>query len=321
MTDEPDTAPDPRPRSPMRAWAQLLRLPNLLTVPGDPVAGALLAGWAMLGPASGNIVWAIAASLCLYAAGLVANDWFDLTEDRRDRPSRPLPAGEVPPQIALGSALGLTFVGIGCGFAASIPAGLTAAVLAACVWAYDGGGKRLPVVGPLLMGACRAGSVWLGAAAVPNESMPWYSLMAAVVIGLYVAGVTSVARRETHPGPVSWRRWLPVVPLGLWAAFEFFGYGNLLLLVAFRPMRTVAFGLSGMAVVWAMFAARRLRQPGGASVPWVIGLWIRGLFPVQAGFAALAGSLYPWFDGMFVALLLLVLWPISAHLGRKFYAS
>ena len=52
------------------AWGRLLRLPNLLTVPGDILAGFLLAGsadawdWAQL-------LLAIPAGLLLYAAGLV----------------------------------------------------------------------------------------------------------------------------------------------------------------------------------------------------------------------------------------------------------
>ena len=76
------------------AWLRLLRLPNLLTVPGDVLVGFVLAG---SGPAMGStgLAWAVAASLCLYAGGLLINDLVDREVDQHERPDRPLPAGLV----------------------------------------------------------------------------------------------------------------------------------------------------------------------------------------------------------------------------------
>jgi 4-hydroxybenzoate polyprenyltransferase len=219
--------------------------------------------------------------------------------------------------------MALALVGIACAFVASVPAGLTALALCACALAYDAGGKRIALLGPLLMGACRGGSVWLGAAAVNPDRMPWFSLIAAVVIGGYIAGVTAIAKHETTGRPVGPRRWIPPLVLGLWAAFEFIAYGNVLLLTGVFFARTVAFALVVMSLVWTIRSVKRLGpRAKPTSVPWVIGLLIRGLFPIQASFAALAGSFDPvGFEGMFVAVGLLLLWPIAAHLGRRFYAS
>src|SRR5690349_4677009 len=75
-----------------RAWLQLFRAPNLLTVPGDPLAGFLIATGGNL---DSRVAIAVIASLCLYAAGLAMNDLADLTEDRRDRPNRPLASGAI----------------------------------------------------------------------------------------------------------------------------------------------------------------------------------------------------------------------------------
>src|SRR6266567_8976267 len=77
-----------------RAWLQLLRAPNLFTVPGDPLAGFLLA---TAGRPDIRLVFAITASLCFYCHGLLLNDLADLAEDRRDRPNRPLPSGAASP--------------------------------------------------------------------------------------------------------------------------------------------------------------------------------------------------------------------------------
>ena len=77
-------------------WLRLVRLPNLLTVPGDPVSGFLLAAAAKgQMPHIGKMAAAAGASLCLYIFGLILNDMVDLAEDARERPERPLPSGSV----------------------------------------------------------------------------------------------------------------------------------------------------------------------------------------------------------------------------------
>ncbi len=93
------TPGEPRPTGSGRAgaWAELLRLPALFTVPGDALAGAAAAG-ARPGP---RTLLAIASSLCLYEAGMALNDWADRAEDAVERPHRPLPSGRVRPAAAL----------------------------------------------------------------------------------------------------------------------------------------------------------------------------------------------------------------------------
>ncbi|MEU3895025.1 UbiA family prenyltransferase, partial [Streptomyces sp. NPDC029519] len=80
------------------AWAELLRLPALFTVPGDALAGAAAAG-ARPGP---RTLLAIGSSLCLYEAGMALNDWADRAEDAVERPHRPLPSGRIRPGTASG---------------------------------------------------------------------------------------------------------------------------------------------------------------------------------------------------------------------------
>src|SRR5947208_9514410 len=79
-----------------RAYAQLVRLPNLFTAFADIglgwlgtlALGAGTAGWP-------GFVLLLAASGCLYSAGMVWNDFFDVEQDRRERPFRPLPSGRI----------------------------------------------------------------------------------------------------------------------------------------------------------------------------------------------------------------------------------
>ncbi|MEV1019467.1 UbiA family prenyltransferase, partial [Streptomyces sp. NPDC050264] len=142
-----------------RAWAELLRLPALFTVPGDALAGAAALG---VRPGRGTLL-AIGSSLCLYEAGMTLNDWADRAEDAVDRPHRPIPSGRVHPAAALTAAVAFTGAGVGLAFRASRAAGLLGTALAATVWAYDLGLKRTPA-GPLAMGAARGLDVLLGAA-------------------------------------------------------------------------------------------------------------------------------------------------------------
>jgi hypothetical protein len=64
--------------------------------------------WAVAGLGNARALpWLAGASACLYAGGVVLNDFFDRKVDVVERPERPLPSGRVPPAHAawLGSVL------------------------------------------------------------------------------------------------------------------------------------------------------------------------------------------------------------------------
>lgn len=186
----------PRPQN-IPAWLRLVRLPNLLTVPGDIFAGFLLAPAATAGD-WGQLLLAVPAGVMLYAAGLVLNDLFDYAEDLRERPDRPLPSGAISREAAVVAALICLWVAAF--FAAFFDALPIALGLILCIVLYDTGLKRRPVVGPLLMGACRAGNLLLGAAAASESAIAApLPLVAALLLGAYIAIVTRLARGETRP--------------------------------------------------------------------------------------------------------------------------
>ncbi|MBO1331019.1 SCO3242 family prenyltransferase [Streptomyces sp. VRA16 Mangrove soil] len=144
----------------LRAWAELLRLPALFTVPGDALAGAAAAG---ARPGRGTLL-AIGSSLCLYEAGMALNDWADRAEDAVDRPHRPIPSGRIRPAAALTAAGALTTAGVALAFRAGRTPGLLGTALAATVWTYDLGLKRTPA-GPAAMGLARGLDLLLGSSA------------------------------------------------------------------------------------------------------------------------------------------------------------
>lgn len=143
-----------------RAWAELLRLPALFTVPGDALAGTA----AVSARPTSRTFLAIASSLCLYEAGMALNDWADRDVDAVERPHRPLPSGRIRPAAALGAACVLTGAGLSFAAFAGRPALTVAVPLAATVWAYDLALKKTPL-GPAAMATARGLDLLLGASA------------------------------------------------------------------------------------------------------------------------------------------------------------
>ncbi|MFI5494112.1 SCO3242 family prenyltransferase [Actinoplanes sp. NPDC051859] len=183
-------------KAPLRTLAELVRAPAALSVPGDVIAGAAAAG--TLGRRSAGLA---AASVCLYWAGMAANDWADKDLDAVERPERPIPSGRVSPPVALGVAGWLTAAGLVLAGRAGGPRALAVAVpLAAAVWTYDLQLKNT-AAGPLGMAACRALDVLLGASA----GDPVRALPAAATIAAHTFALTVTSRHEVAGCPNAWQ--------------------------------------------------------------------------------------------------------------------
>ena len=317
-------ASQPAPASPagwrasrLFAWLQLLRVPNLLTVPGDPIAGFLLAQ-AALGAGTEipvvRPVMAAIASVLIYAAGLLWNDLFDLPEDRRDRPSRPLPSGRVRVGAVKPAAIALTAAAVAAAALANPGRNVLYVVMALgiVVIAYDWRLKRIPLVGPLAMGCCRGLSVLLGAAVLgPAGLASPPAIAAAAGITLYVAAVTWLARGETRQRPVVSQRaaiaaafvaWLAAVGVSLHLA------GRL-----DPDWRWAMLLLAALATLWLTVCLLNL---SGLPEPKTVQRTVGGLILVQATLVLVNG----W-AGLNVAIALLLAFLINRRLGRVFYAS
>lgn len=292
--------------SPTKTWLQLLRAPNLFTVPGDPLAGFLLASGGALHPA---VLAAIAASLALYGAGLLLNDLCDLEEDRAERPNRPLPSGAASPRTVRIVAAGLFILGNACAFGVGMRALFVALGITAAVIAYDTFVKRIPVIGALMMGLCRGLSLLLGAAAAGGAlSSP--ALLAAGIVTLYIASVTHLARYETHATAPVWARVLPPLPLAA-GVVVFFGHGT-------AGWQYPGPATLALALALVVMEVRRLLREPPPPLPPMIGSLIRALLIVQC---ALCLVRQPTPAAFLCALCLLVLWPVSRAVSRRFYAS
>ncbi len=293
----------------VRTWLQLLRAPNLFTVPGDPVAGYLISNAGFI---DGSIGLVAIASLCFYGAGLLLNDLVDLAEDRAERPNRPLPSGQASPATVRRVIWALNLSGLllllGTG---SYPAVIGGAATVISVWSYNCLTKRLPFVGALNMGLCRTLSMLTGALAGPSPYAVPIAAAFALTTGLYIAAVTNLARFETRSEIAFLPRFFPVLALVPGTAF---GLQNAL----YSPDKLPSGLLLIVTLLNAVWLLRRLLARPLPALPPLIGAHIRLLLPLQAAacwFGASQGI------GPTCAFILLALWPVSLLVSKRFYAS
>ena len=181
-------------------FARLTRLPNVFTAMADICLVWLAVDSGM--KYFDGFLLTLCSSSCLYLAGMVWNDYFDVAQDKKERPGRPLASGRVPLSSAV--LLGSILLGAGvllAGLADWVrpervvwKATLVAGLLVLAILAYDGWLKRT-LAGPMAMGTCRFLNIMLGLSIVPDAPPAW-GWMLALVIGMYVAGVTWFAYTE-----------------------------------------------------------------------------------------------------------------------------
>src|SRR5262249_45198089 len=140
-------------------------------------------------------------------------------------------------------------------------------------------------------------------------------ILAALGVTIYIAIVTNLARIETLADPPRLPRTLPFLAL-IWVVIPFF------LLAADRtqPLRysNIWLYLISAYTLYAGFKLhKRLTQHPAPPIPSMIGQLIRLLLPLQAIFCVASRGI----AGGIAAAILLLLWPISRSVSRKFYAS
>ena len=117
----------------MKAILRIVRLPNVITAASNSLAGAFCAGVALKDwPTLAGLAF---VSMAIYASGILFNDLFDLEEDRRERPERPLPSGAVSVRTVAILGIVLMVAGAAVAWALGIRVGLVGSLLVASVLA------------------------------------------------------------------------------------------------------------------------------------------------------------------------------------------
>jgi 4-hydroxybenzoate polyprenyltransferase len=184
------------------AWLQLVRVPNLFTVPGDVIAGWLLVNGAGA-KFDAHVAALVASSVLFYAGGLILNDVSDYETDLKERPNRPLPSGRIGKNAALWVMI-VCFAGaLALARFASVHVFQCGLILTALIVLYNQQAKKHPVGGPVVMGLCRGFNLLLGACLAPTTIFPKAAWICAAIETLYIFRVTSLARRETEGGKIT----------------------------------------------------------------------------------------------------------------------
>ncbi len=306
---------------PVAAWLRLLRAPNLLTVPGDPVSGYLLAALCFGSESSfWGLAAAVAAALCLYCFGLILNDLVDLKTDLRERAERPLPSGQIAVNAARGAAVALAVSGLNLALYAGLPVLYGAAVLAALIVLYNAGLKRLPVAGIVTMGLCRGCSFLLGVLAAGADPGQLLSAAGApvvlglAVVGLSFMGISAVARHEMESEKsAGFQRWLPFFALLFTLPGMVVALSALELLSQMEAMAYIFLMVMTLMRAWLLGGVMYRIQP----VPLTVGGHIRNHLMTQAALCAVAGG----GAGLAAAGVLVLASQLFAVLARRFYSS
>ena len=300
--------------SSIRPWLRLVRLPNLFTVPGDPLAGLFLASaLTYQRPHFLQLLLTPLAALAFYMFGMILNDVLDVDEDTATRPSRPLPRRQIPLAAAQTAAVLLALAGLMLCLVLGRGTFITALVLVGLIVSYNAFLKHDAAHGPATMGMCRGVSLLLGAA---QFGWPVTTILIAIMLAGFVASITYIADFENRLHHYGATALLPTAfMLGAWVI------ASARLLVQASIWGILAGTLVFAAgVIISVGTARELTIT--AALPSTsraaVGALIRSLLIIQAGLLLIcpgAGS------GAAGLTLLIVGWPANVILQRRFYSS
>ena len=313
--------------SSIRAFLQLLRIPNVFTAIADVCMGYFFVAGLGTGDWPGLFTLCLASS-CLYLSGMVFNDVFDLQVDAKERPDRPIPSGRVSKNTAWALAIGLMLTGIllalAGGFYFAAPhvtgtrTGVVAILLATAVLLYDSVMKHSVLLGPVTMGSCRTlnvllgmsgGSMMIDASILGFNTAQWF---VAGGIGTYIAGVTWFARSEATASSR--------VPLGFGVAVMVLGVSMLALFPRFGvPVRFANQMVWPMLLLLVMFSVVRrcllaIANPNPVNVQAGVKLCIFSLIVLDAAVTLAVRG--PWYGIAVLSLLI-----PSVVLGRWIYST
>ena len=296
----------------IKPYLQLVRLPNLFTAAADPLAGWLVATGSLDDPDR----WfpLVAASVLIYAGGIVLNDVFDVEIDRVERPNRPVPSGQVSYRLAAWfGGLALVAGPFVAALSGSWVSFAVAALLAVTVLAYDAGMKRT-LLGPTFMGACRSGNLLLGFSQVERlgGEFPW---LIAAAFGLFVMGVTWISRSEVETGRV--RGIILGYLLQALAIFAIAGGAAFLNKFLNQATQTPLLGLVLLLVLFQVVSRasfRAIRQPIPATVQRAVKTGVLSLVWLDVAIVAITRNTQ---DSLVVA----ALWVPAFVLARWLYAT
>ena len=171
---------------------RLGRISNLPTVWTNVLAGSVIAGGAQ---SPNAIVLIMLAMTAFYVGGMYLNDYFDRVIDARDRPGRPIDAGEIRAGSVLSIGFGLLVLGVALMTSFGASTVLCSLLLAGVIVLYDVWHKG-NTLSPVVMGLCRA-LVYVGTGVAVTGDISNTTIIGATALACHVAGITYAAKQES----------------------------------------------------------------------------------------------------------------------------
>lgn len=170
---------------------KLGRVSNLPTVWTNVIAGATIANAAA---SLSDVAVVGLAMTAFYVGGMYLNDFFDRDIDARERPGRPIHAGDMSAGAV--SAIGFALLAVGAVLLVRFGPltmiwglALVAAIVVYDVW------HKGNVFAPVIMGLCRA-LVYLGTGAAVSGETRFALIAGAMALAAHVIGLTYAAKQE-----------------------------------------------------------------------------------------------------------------------------
>ncbi len=182
----------------LKEYLLLIRLPNVFTAPSNILTG-YFAAVTVAEANSVHLTALMVSSGLLYIGGIVLNDYFDVEIDKRERPFRPLPSGNISKRHALAIAIVAILIANTIALILGPISFAVSLVLTFAIIVYDYRLKHGPS-GPFAMGSARFLNVIFGASPVllylNNHS---YAIVgtAAASLFLYIVAITLLSKKET----------------------------------------------------------------------------------------------------------------------------
>lgn len=249
---------------------RLARVSNLPTIWSNVFAASVLAG----GLGSTSLMLVLLAMSALYTGGMILNDALDREFDARDRPERPIPAGEISPTTVWIIGFGLLLGGVAVLATFGLTSALGGLALAGVILLYDAWHKGNPI-SPLIMGVCRA-MVYVGTALAAGALLDVSIAGSAFALLLYIVGLTLAAKGSFHSLPAAWPALLLTAPI-VFAVAD----GRV------EPLSIAVGALFLIAIGWAI---QRLRSGLSRDREAAIGLLIAAISLADGFVAAAHGS-------------------------------
>ena len=239
---------------------------------------------------------------------MALNDCFDYKEDLAERPSRPIPHGDIPLKQAWLFGFTLMAAGVIFAFCYSLSSGFISLALASAIILYNGFIKK-GFIGSITMASCRYVNWLLGASFVGLSTS---SYLFALPILFYICGLTFLSKQETHGKNKS--------AVAVCALMLVLTAASILYLIEYQFALNhfdyhVAFVLVGL---WCLLMASKLifvfQNFTPKNIQQLIGWMVIGVIPLDALLVATTGE-------YMMSLIILALLPPCRLLNKYLYVT